>query len=188
MAKKKQKNRTAIAQRRAKAKQKRKQKAKKRARGVESRSRDLLAQGAGMQYDRIEKRFMEILDKRDPDEAFISAENLSRYHEYLKENLSFPCLLTGIEDFPWEERYVFGYGDEREYKELKKTNPSYTDTFVLPGREHILLERDSILVEVERVSDKKWFVLPLEDLETKDKQSPNHQIVESYSYWYVNCQ
>ncbi|MCJ7582605.1 MAG: hypothetical protein MUP98_18985 [Candidatus Aminicenantes bacterium] len=51
--------------------------------------------------------------------------------DYLKKNLSYPCVLTGIEDFNWEEFYVFGPGDKEEYEELKKTKPSYMDTFEL---------------------------------------------------------
>jgi hypothetical protein len=48
---------------------------------------------------------------------------------YLKENIELPCILTGIEDFPWEEKYVFGYGNKKEYEKLKKENPSFKDKF-----------------------------------------------------------
>lgn len=139
-------------------------------------------------YDMIEKRIMGILGKQDADDIFRCDENLGLYLRYLKENLAFPCLLTGTEDFPWEERYVFGFGDKKEYEELKKTNPSYTDTFSLHGSENIALEAGRIYATVERVSDKKRFVLPLEDLEAKGKKSPNRQLVEDYSCWFVNYQ
>ena len=59
-------------------------------------------------YDRIEQRLMAILGKQDADDLFRGEANLKRYLKYLKEHLAFPCLLTGMEDFPWEERYVFG--------------------------------------------------------------------------------
>jgi hypothetical protein len=39
--------------------------------------------------------------------------------DYLKRNIEFPCQLTGIEDFPWEEYYVFGPGSKKEYEKLK---------------------------------------------------------------------
>jgi hypothetical protein len=139
-------------------------------------------------YDRIEQRLMTILSKQDADDLFRGEANLKRYLKYLKENLAFPCLLTGMEDFPWEERYVFGYGDKREYEKLKKTNPSYTDTFSLHGSENLALEAGRIYTTVERISDKKWFVLPLEDLEAKGRKSPNRQLIEDYSYWFVNYQ
>ena len=53
-----------------------------------------------------------------------SPETARRYLEYLKKNIELPCLLTGSEDFLWEEKYVFGYGSKNEYENLKKTNPS----------------------------------------------------------------
>jgi hypothetical protein len=129
-------------------------------------------------YDMIEKRIMGILGKQDADDIFRCDENLELFLKYLKENLAFPCLLTGTEDFPWEERYVFGFGDKREYEELKKTNPSYTDTFSLPGSGNLALVAGRIHATVQRVADMKWFVLPLEDLKAKGRKSPNRQLVE----------
>ena len=63
-----------------------------------------------------EKRFIEILGK----ECGNNDDNILKYYNYLKNNISFPCILTGTEDFPWEEKYVFGGWDQEEYKELKK--------------------------------------------------------------------
>jgi hypothetical protein len=34
-----------------------------------------------------------------------------------------------MEDFRWEEYYVFGPGYQKEYEKLKKKNPSYTDHY-----------------------------------------------------------
>ena len=128
---------------------------------------------------------MAILGKEKQDDLFRSDENLQVYLEYLKNHVEHPCLVTGMEDFPWEEKYVFGYGDEEEYEELKKTNPSYKDTFTLLEFE-LIPEAERIFATVERVTDKKQFSLPLEDLEAKSKKSPNYQLLEDYSSWYVN--
>ena len=138
-------------------------------------------------WEKIEKRVMAILGQDDTEEIFRSDENLQVYLEYLKNHMEHPCLVTGIEDFPWEEMYVFGYGDEEEYEKLKKTNPSYTDTFTLVELA-LIAEREQIFATVERVTDKKRFFLPLEDLKAKSKKSPNYQLLEDYSYWYVNFQ
>ena len=138
-------------------------------------------------WDKIEKRIMAILGQKDIDDIFRSDENLQVYLEYLKNHVAPPCLVTGIEDFPWEEKYVFGYGDEEEYEELKKTNPFYKDTFTLMEFE-LIPELERIFATIERVTDKKQFSLPLEDLEAKSKKSPNYQLLEDYSYWYVNFQ
>jgi len=133
----------------------------------------------------MKKRLTAILGKENPDDLFRSDENLQVYLAYLKENVEHPCLVTGLEDFPWEEKYVFGYGDEEEYEKLKKTNPSYKDTFRLLEFE-LIPEAERIFATVERVTDKKPFSLPLEDLKAKSRKSPNYQLLEDYSCWYVN--
>ena len=138
-------------------------------------------------WDKFEQRVMVILGQEETDNIFRSDEHLQVYLEYLKNNVEHPCLVTGMEDFPWEEKYVFGYGDEREYEELKKTNPSYKDTFTLIEFE-LVTKAERIFATIERVTDKKRFSLPLEDLEAKSKKSPNYQLLDDYSSWYVNFQ
>jgi hypothetical protein len=90
-----------------------------------------------------------------------------------------------MEDFPWEEHYVFGFGSKAEYERLKKTQPSYTDTFELLSLDEID-EDYGILAHVKRVSDKKEFTLPLADLESTDEGTRNYQLLDDYSYWFVN--
>jgi len=107
----------------------------------------------------------------------VSEETALRYMDYLKKNLDFPCQLTGIEDFPWEEYYVLGPGSKKEYEELKKKKPSYTDVYNLVGFEDELDGNNGILVKVQRLSDKKSFILPLEDLKSADKKSKNYRLL-----------
>ena len=107
------------------------------------------------------------------------------FRDYLKKNLELPCLLTGIEDFPWEERFVFGFGDKAEYERLKKTRPSYTDTFELLNIDEADPD-DGIVAVVQRTSDRKEFSLPLADLEARVKESKNYQLLDDYSVWFVN--
>jgi len=125
-----------------------------------------------------------LLDVDDIPE--VSHESLERYFAHLKSNLTFPCYLTGIEDFPWEERYVFGYGNEAEYEKLKKKQPSYTDTFNLLNLDEEINEDYGLLVDVERTSDNKKFTLPLADLKAIDEHSMNYQLLDDYSVWFVN--
>ena len=47
-------------------------------------------------------------------------------------------------------------------------------------------EVDGLLVEVQRVSDQKTFILPLADLEVTDENSPNYELVEDYLMWFLN--
>jgi hypothetical protein len=136
----------------------------------------------GEDLDEQMQRIAAILGQDDLD---VTQKTVNRYFDYLKQHVQLPCRLTGIEDFPWEERYVFGYGDEKEYERLKKTQPSYTDTFELMSFAEAQAN-DGILVEVRRVSDQKKFTLPLADLEAADEGSPNYQLLDDYSVWFVN--
>ena len=138
-------------------------------------------------WDEFEARIRAILGQQGSDHLVTSNEHLQVYLEYLQNNLEQPCLVTGTEDFPWEERYVFGYGEEKEYEELKKTQPSYTDIYTLVELE-LTPDLERLFAIVERITDKKEFSLPLEDLEAKSKLSPNYQLLDDYSAWYVNYQ
>jgi hypothetical protein len=135
------------------------------------------------ELDEQDKRIQQILGHYDMD---VSEEASLRYMDYLRKNVEFPCQLTGIEDFPWEEHYVFGRGSKEEYEKLKKEQPSYKDIFNLIAFENDLDENNGILVNVKRLSDKKKFILPLADLKSVDEDSMNYQLFDDYSVWMVN--
>jgi hypothetical protein len=120
------------------------------------------------------------------DNLKVSKESLESYRSYIQKNIVFPCELTGREDFDWEEIYIFGPGDENEYAELKKTKPSYTDTYTFMSFDDQIEEMDGLMVKVKRISDYKQFVLPLADLKVTDVSSSNHQLVHDYAAWFVN--
>jgi hypothetical protein len=94
--------------------------------------------------------------------------------------------MTGIEDFYWEEYYIIGPGSEKEHEKLRKTKPSYLDTFELIKFEDELNESSGILVKVKRTSDKKQFVLPLADLKATDEKNQSYQLLDDYTTWFVN--
>jgi hypothetical protein len=53
------------------------------------------------------------------------------------------------------------------------------------------LEKDidkgyGILANVKWKGDNKYFTLPLADLQDKDEQSKNSQLLDDYSVWFVN--
>jgi hypothetical protein len=149
---------------------------------------DIIGGKMSSKVDKQRQRILNILKGQDEDEIFVSEENLRTFLEYLKENLEFPCLVTGIEDFPWEERFVFGYGDKKEYEKLKKTNPSYSDRFTLLEFEDFVPGEEQIFVKVERVKDKNRFSLPLDTLEAVGRKSKNYQLLDDYACWWVNYQ
>ncbi len=112
-------------------------------------------------------------------------ENSLKYLKYLKDSISLPCELTGMEDFPWEEKYVLGGWDKEEYEELKKDNPSFRDKFSLTK---FLLhdDEDEIFAQVQRIKDGKIFEIGISWLECTNEKSPNYIIVEDCASWHVN--
>lgn len=134
-------------------------------------------------FEKQEKRTIAILGTKRLD---VTRKTLKTYLEYLKRHVEMPCQLTGIEDFEWEEPYVFGFGSKREYEELKKTQPSYTDKFSPISFIEDVDEWYGLLVRVQRLSDKKKFVLPLADLKPTDRKSQSYQLLDDYSVWFVN--
>jgi len=142
-----------------------------------------------MRRDAQDKRIAAILGAI---EGLDFDETIDIYCEYLRTNLSLPCKVTGIEDFRWEEIYVFGFGDEGEYDHLKKTQPSYTDHYELLGidrngkSEWMLCWEDDIGAIIRRISDGKEFLLGLSELEATDKKSKNYKLLDDYSVWFIN--
>jgi len=142
-----------------------------------------------MNRDAQDKRIAAIL-KENEDLDFDEAVKV--FYEYLMSNLSLPCEVTGIEDFGWEEIYVFSPGDKEEYDHLKKTQPSYTDQYELLGidceakSEWMLFWEEDIGAHVRRISDGKKFLLGLSELKATDKKSKNYQLLDDYCFWFVN--
>jgi hypothetical protein len=111
--------------------------------------------------------------------------NAARYREYLLQHLALPIIVTGTEDFPWEEPYLLGGWDKKEYLKLKKTNPSYTDTFEIQALETPNGHED-VVAKVKRVSDGKVFEIGLSWLRCEDKDSKAYTLLDDYGVWHTN--
>jgi len=114
-----------------------------------------------------------------------SMQNASRYRTYLRKHLALPLMVTGTEDFPWEEPYVIGGWDQREYEELKKTNPSYTDTFELQDIQGPN-EHEDLIAKVKRVSDGRIFEIGLSWLRCEDEDTEAYILLDDYAVWHTN--
>ena len=57
----------------------------------------------------------------------VSDKTIDVFRSYIQDNIILPCVLTGCDVFSWEDFYIFGPGDKKEYDKLKKTRPSYKD-------------------------------------------------------------
>lgn len=132
-----------------------------------------------------DKRIALILAAAEEDTS-VNEENQAKYLDYLKTAVKTPCILTGIEDFDWEEPFLFGKGNKSEYEKLRETNPSYQDEFELISFADEIDEKKGVMVNVKRISDEKEFNLPLWDLKTADLKYPNYLIISDYSSWMTN--
>ena len=119
-------------------------------------------------------------------------QTIDTFYEYLKTNLLLPCEVTGIEDFGWEEFYVFGPGDKEEYSQLKESQPSYTDRYELfeivrnAQSPWVMHYEEDVGACVRRICDGRKFLLGLSELKATDKKSRNYQLLDDYSVWFVN--
>ena len=130
------------------------------------------------------KRIAEVFGKEEPPE--VEEKTLKIFLKHLRKNVELPCLLTGSEDFEWEEFYILGPGDKKEHEQLRKTEASYLDTFDLIDFVFDPYEHEGIHAEVTRRSDKKVFILPLDYLKVKPRKSTNYDLVNDYGVWFVN--
>ena len=137
-------------------------------------------------YISSEEQHQQVTHILNSQDLSVSKENLDKYYNYLSEHINYPCLLTGMEDFSWEEPYVLGIFDQEEYEILKKKRASYTDHFRLIGLEELIDDLQGILAKVQRIGDGKSFVLPLWDLKTVDRKEQNHRIIDNYCHWMAN--
>jgi hypothetical protein len=110
----------------------------------------------------------------------VTPKNLRKYLAYIKENLEMPCILTGIETmgiFAWEEKY----------DALHKTHPSVNDKYeLLSFVENDIDTYKAIRVKVLRLSDKKQFVINLDELTPVDEKGENYAILKPFIIWAVN--
>lgn len=132
--------------------------------------------------DTQEKRIEKILG----EDCEVSKETSSKYMKYLSSSLKFPCKLTGVEDFPWEEPYILGGASKKEYEKLKKENPSYEDQYELIELLTPVDDEFEILAKVKRINDSKIFQIGLSWLESPDKNDSNYRLLNDYSVWHIN--
>jgi hypothetical protein len=130
-----------------------------------------------------EQRIAEILGA---DGLAVNLKSLTLYRDHLRKNLDTPCIMTGIEGFPWKEIPVLDYDDETEHETLKKKQPSYTDIYELKRFEDLIDEVHGILVKVKRVNDNQRFILDLASLKGVDETSKNYTLLDDYSVWFIN--
>ena len=113
--------------------------------------------------------------------------------ELLQSEFQFPFDVIGIEDFNWEEYYLFGPGDPEEYEKLKNTQPSYRDTFKVldikkGGYTEWVIDSKDFLAHGQRISDNKKFYLGLSEIKTLNKNSKNQKLLDEYNEWFYNNQ
>jgi len=134
-------------------------------------------------WEVFEQKLEEILGTTNLE---VNQTNLKKYLKYLKQNLTIPCLVTGMEEFEWEEYYTMGNGSKKEYQKLKKTKPSYTDQFNLLKLDDKLDVKYGVFATLERTTDNRQFTLPLAELEAVVEDSVNAELLEDYGMWFFS--
>ena len=140
-------------------------------------------------FDATDARIGAILGDGD---IYDSLDEMVRaYCDHLTTNLQFPCEVTGIEGFRWEESYMLGNFSQEEYEWRKSKWPSYQDRYLLLGLEADqpsawMLFLEDIAAKVRRISDGKEFMLGLSELKTTDPDSPSRLLMDDYTYWLTN--
>ncbi len=140
----------------------------------------------------LEAQDARISDIVGDDTEAIFDDCRDKYYTHLTHSLELPCDVTGIEDFAWEEYYVIGPGDRKEYERLRKNQPSYKDIFELLAIENGIYSEwmmfcgEDVAGRVRRKSDGKEFHLGLAEIQAVNKKSKNYQLLNDYSVWFVN--
>ena len=116
----------------------------------------------------------------------VDKETLLKYRQHVLHNIDRMAVIVGREDFPWEEKYVFGGGSHVEYEKLKRTRPSYTDEYELIDILQDIVEENDLTATVKRLSDGKRFEIGLSWLRTKKKNGKDHQLLDDFATWAVN--
>lgn len=125
------------------------------------------------------------------DSARTFEDCVAMFAQHLRKHLVLPMRVRGTEDFRWEEFYVIGLGDRREYSRLRKSQPSFRDEYELLEIEHgpvseWMLFRDDIAAHVRRQSDGKQFTLGLAELKSVGRPSPSGRLLHDYGVFFVN--
>jgi hypothetical protein len=137
-------------------------------------------------YEAARRRIAKVFGMDEGPE--VGKESLQVYRSYLHRHLDKEAVLTGREDFLWEEFYVFGPGDKNEYAELKKNRASYTDLFALIDIPEKTIRESDLIAKVKRLSDGKKFEIGLSWLTTKNRKTEAYQILDDFATWVVNWQ
>ena len=147
---------------------------------------------SALEMKKTERQFQRIESILGDGQKLSFRQSVDKFYGHLQCSLVLSCEATGIEDFDWEEFYVLGSGDPKEYTRLKKHRPSSRDHFALLAikrdvvSEWMLFGGDDIAAHVRRTSDGKEFYLGLAELKAVDKRSPNHQLLDDYAVFFTS--
>jgi hypothetical protein len=120
------------------------------------------------------------------DNVFVNKDNLKIYYNFLKSKIQKPCVLTGMEDFDWEEPYLLSGWCKLEYEKLKESNPSFRDIFLFVELDEEYDDWKGLYAIVKRLTDSKVFRIPLWDLKVTDVKDSNFIVMSDYSFWMTN--
>ena len=115
-------------------------------------------------------------------------QTIDIFFDFFQKNLTLPCIVTGEDIFKWEEYYIFGSGEKKDYQKQRENQPSYVDIYELYNitrndESEWMMYKDDIGAHVKRLSDGKKFILGLSELKTPDRKAVAYQMLDDYSVW-----
>lgn len=132
--------------------------------------------------EEFEPKIMAILGSENIE---VNLRNQKKYLSYLSQSIDNKrCILTGNQEFAWEDYYIFGSGTPKEYEKQRKTEASFMDQFNFISFSPDISKSDGIMVKVERLSDGKLFTLPLWQLEPIETTTKNFELISDYVTWF----
>jgi len=114
-----------------------------------------------MQHGTWQDRINELFATSAPPDA--NAETMPVYLRHLRTRIEHPCYLIQAQE------------DSARFEAL-----------LLLEFEEEILEHRGIMAKVCRSSDGREFALPLAELECCDEDSPNNELVEDFTRWFMH--
>lgn len=113
-----------------------------------------------MTYPSWKTQVKEIFGSQEiPD---VTHHNLEVFRDHLRSNLEDPC-------------FLFITGEEG----------AHFESVLLLDCEEEVDESEGIIVQVQRTSDDKRFILPLAQMECPAEDAANSQLVDAYCSWFI---
>lgn len=132
-------------------------------------------------FDDFDQRIQRILGTKN---IKLSLKKLKKFLDYLKQTIKTPCEVMGRKNSGWEEELSGKSSNQKQSGKSKNNHSANTERFHLLEFKGVSDLEDGIIVNVQRLTDRKKFTLPLAELEATADGSPQAQLLDDYATWF----